>query len=141
MRFILVMGLALVAGCDEASLNLLGDVLAEELATAGEAAGDGATAGSSLACVVNQSGVAITYRIGVLGIEPVAEALAVGASACFDTPCGVGMGIDQIVAGTAQNPAGAQFAAEQIPCDGVLELHVQPDASVAAFLQTETASP
>ena len=141
MRLILAIALTLVAGCDGVSLDLLGEALAEELATAGEAAGDGATEGSSLACVVNQSGVAITYRIGVLGLEPVAEALEVGASACFDTPCGVGMGIDEVVAGAARNPAGVQFSAEQIPCGGVLELHVQPDGSVAAFVQAETASP
>lgn len=89
---------------------------------------------SVFVCVVNETGLPITYRVSVLGLAPVLDAAGVGETVCFDGPCGADVGIDMIEAGLFLNEVGAQFLAESIPCGEILELRVQPDGSVVAFV-------
>lgn len=131
-----------LSGCDGVSINI---VLPSDSGDSGDLIDgtdpidtDGVISDSVFVCVINESGWPITYRVSVLGLEPLLDAAGVGETVCFEGPCGADVGIDRIDAGVFLNEGGAQFLAESIPCGQVLELRVQPDGSVVAFVSAST---
>ena len=127
-----------LGGCDGVSINIVlpsdsgdSDALVDGTDPIDT---DGVPPNSVFVCVINESGWPITYRVSVLGLEPLLDAAGVGETVCFDGPCGADVGIDTIEADVFFNEGGAQFLADSIPCGQVLELRVQPDGSVAAFV-------
>jgi len=139
-QVLLLCGLVLVAGCDNLSISITLPA-SDDDATLEELTDDTDIVASSdgfLLCVTNLSTESITYRVGMTGQDLMADTAPAGSSVCYDAPCGFDFGIDQIVGETISNPLGAQYLASQAPCGSTVELRVQSDGTVEAFVDTSS---